>query len=466
MGFGPFYTEEEKAEINAALHKNYRSKVGEVHIPDNYYGGDIVYDMATGQPRYKNKDGKTFTMDGPYSVVGERGIPYQTVAPGAKLKPQLSEERPDKGSNYIVAGVEYDSTTHRPVGAPAGGYSLGNDGKMTAYPKASPAPSTVPVRDLRSDPMPDPPTVAPPEPPGEPPLEQKPDDPAPTPLVRTPDTRVNANGIQQSGITLGGINKIFEGTGYSFADSNELYKTEGTEQQMAMNPQLFDTDMEMTKPGLTDKYRSTALPITDAQTEQLAMDPSLWTKDHGMGNPAKVTRNHELTHSLFQEAPSAAGTTGRNQEDPTEGVARSGDLSDRSRAIHFDHDTEDERFSNFGLDHPDDSKLVSPMYKNANRNTFRNAFLDDSVSSARAIRNAYATQGVYSGPEGTYQRQGDDIVKVDPSKAYAFKNEVANGRNPADKFKDGYVAGVKASISEDDETETPKPTKAFDTTIS
>lgn len=440
----PFYSDEKKAEINSALQKNHGRKAGEIKVP--------LIDALNPFYSQEEKDQINTALFNNYGYQG-RDL-RQEPAPLPQKPQKATEPQKSAGSAAFNAAVEN-------------------------------LPPLKPKRNLRSDPMPDPPganntdyaqdlrqgpsplppgSVAPSEPPGEPTLEEKPNTPP-----STPGTRTNIHGVKQNGVTLGGINKIFEGTGYSFADSNELYKTGEKEQQIALSPQAFDINKGLVIPGLTDKYRSEALPTTDAQTEQLAMDPSLWTKDHGLTKPGSVTRNHELTHSLFQEAPSAAGTTGRNQDDPTEGVARSGDLSDRSRAIHFDHDTEDERFSNFGADYGDDDEYTSPMYENHNRNTFRNAFLDDNVSSARAIRNAYATQGVYSGPEGVYQRQGDDIVKVDSDKAYAFMNEVANGRNPAEKFKDGYVAGLKEELAEDDEPETPKPTKPtkeFETTIS
>lgn len=47
------------------------------------------------------------------------------------LAGQLLEQR--QGKDYTVLGVTYDGKTHRPKGAPEGGYSLSPDGKMTAH---------------------------------------------------------------------------------------------------------------------------------------------------------------------------------------------------------------------------------------------------------------------------------------------------------------------------------------------
>ena len=128
----------------------------------------------------------------------------------------------------------------------------------------------------------------------------------------------------------------------------------------------------------------------------------------------------------------------------------------------------------FGGEGPDTADLVSPMYSNKNRNTFRANFLDDSMDSMTALRAAEASQGYVVQNGRTFENYGGELREIDPSKASDYRNEKAWGRDPGQKFKDGYLKAVVeagkgsgSSDSTDTKVDTDGPTgqkdKGFDT---
>lgn len=303
-------------------------------------------------------------------------------------------------------------------------------------------------------------TVSPSPTPPAPPIPPAPTTPAPSAPAPSPepegsggsDTKISPTGIKQTGKTLGGLEGISQllsgltrrdgsNAGISLADTKGMYSSEALPTTPGASRQLDGRPEGESSSGYTTIQPSDPM-FAKAFGKDLA-DKYSKTGKQGYGQKSSGFANANGT--VDTEAPSAAGTI---QEEDGQ-VEKNVSNVDQSRAVTGINGAV------FGGEGPDTADLVSPMYANKNRNEFRANFLDTSMDSATALRAAEASQGYVVQNGRTFENSGGKLVEIDPAKASDYRNEKAWGRDPGQKFKDGYLKAVVAAGNESTKTEPP-----------
>ena len=291
--------------------------------------------------------------------------------------------------------------------------------------------------------------------PPETPAPTAPTAPAPSPAPEGnggADTRESPTGLKQTGKTLGGvdgINQLLSGltrrdgsnAGITVRDTAGMYESEALPTTPGADRQLDGRAEGEKSEGFTKITPDN--PIAAKAFGQDWVDKFKNAGKQGYGQKSSGFANADGT--VDTEVPSAAGTI--QEEDGN--VEQSVSNVDQSRAITGVNGAV------FGGEGPDTADLVSPMYANKNRNEFRANFLDDSMDSMTALRAAEASQGYVVQNGRTYENSGGKYVEIDPAKASDYRNEKAWGRDPGQKFKDGYLKAVVEAGGEATKTEPP-----------
>ena len=248
-----------------------------------------------------------------------------------------------------------------------------------------------------------------PEPPTSP---TPPTPPAPTPPTPVepssggsggPEVRESPQGIVQKGMTLGGINTFLTGLGgRELADIKAMYATDtGSAPSVPSN-------MRGTKPeqpffeGLPGMAAPTAPTGTTASTTETTSNPT--NEQDGASDKPTLADN---VRAVRMSRPRGA----RQQE-----------FADRPGN------------STFGGEEPDDSSLVSPMYRNSKRNEIRSAFLNMDRSSAQAAMDSAAVAGRYRDVIGStdYYNYGGKAVQAKEGMERQAKNAAMMGQDPTE----------------------------------
>ena len=336
---------------------------------------------------YKTLTGKEYPED-PNPVIKERKT-AKTEKPAAPAPPAKSSTGPKEvGGDYTVAGVTYDGKTHRPKGAPEGGYSLQPDGKMTPHPAA--------------------PT-------------------GPTPTTE----RTNANGLKSYGRDLASLNiftKAFTG-GYEVADIDTAFKSNDlpTSGQQGAN-----TDYSV------DDAVAMGMPQEDALTLQ-----------SGGERETVISPNGSTTTTLTPASPQEGSS---DKPDVAESIRTVRMKRQSGRGSRRDPRNRGEDPDMFGGPEPSDESLVSPMYKNSKRNAIRSAFLDTNLSSVQASVKANAIAGYGKDSDGNARfNVGGELVNAKEGMQQQAKNAAMMGLDPRE-FLDIKVKEVKDAQKDSDET--------------
>ena len=438
MPFGPFLSQEEKDKINAAHRKNY----GPPERPARETPQQVAERLNTGRKysgySYSVLNGKLVSRQDKYHAGGEtdwNGNPINSSYKGTDFRsggrsqpmmyggggmvlpapemPELIVDRPsaqtpvETGKDYTVNGITYDGKTHRPKGAPEGGYSVGKDGKMTPHTKVTPPAE---------------------EPATQPPGGDTP--PASTPPASTPpaggDTRVSPTGLVSYGRDLSSLNqftKAFTG-GYELTDLSTAFKS---------------NDL----PTASQKGTNTDYSVDDAVAMGMPQEDALTIEGGG---------SVETTFS-----PDGSVTTQRTPGSAQEGASDKPDVAEKIRTVRMRRQgPRDEgsprgfRRGNFGGEEPDNSSLVSPMYANSKRNAIRSAFLDLNKSSVQASVAANAIAGYGKDSDGNARfNVGGKLVYAKDGMQQQAKNAAMMGLDPRE-FLD-------VPATEDTKPDTPAP---------
>lgn len=251
------------------------------------------------------------------------------------------------------------------------------------------------------------------------------------------EVRVSPTQVVQKGRTLGGINNFLKGMGLrSMTDLKDAYG----------EPEK-NTDM-------------TGYSLSDEDQEYDVSDGAY---------PGKRT--------AFTQTPTTPVTTS-NPSDDQDGASDKPDIADQVRTVRMARGARQQEFAERPGNQPerkdpDTSSLVSPMYANEKRNAIRNAFLDMSKGSARAIMDAQAEAGVYRDVIGStdYFNYGGKAVQAKEGMSRQAKNAAMMGESPleylelgengltpqqeaAQKFKDFYTQEIKADQPSGEQTST------------
>ena len=286
-----------------------------------------------------------------------QGLSYGSASTKTQPVASLSEEQPGKSADYTVNGVTYDGKTHRPKGAPDGGYSLKSDGSRVAH---TPVPETVDTPDTPPTPAPTPaPTAA----------------PTPEPTIRPSDTRTSPTGLIQRGMTLGGVRNYLQGTGLELADADQYF--------------------QMGEPTYGSK-------VTGPNNEVLKPETDVWSKEAGGLVP-----------------PSTAGVTGKSPQNPQAGVSDVPDQADNSRALSLSGG-EEPFGGTYGDDDEYVSPMYADKARNKWRSTFLDsrakgpaALMREADASIGVIRDNQGNISYKNGDSySTYSGDGDtrDVI--------------------------------------------------------
>lgn len=242
--------------------------------------------------------------------------------------------------------------------------------------------------------------------------------------------RQNPKGIVQKGKNLGGVNEMLSKiAGVTMRDTAGMYSSEA----LPTTPQGSQQQGHQTAPPMSDDWEYGNLPGEDDSGD---------ANDGGGSLPIL-----NPSDPIHKQNGSVAGTLPKKSGGGADVSDESRSIGPKLRGAVFRGLEDDERFSNFGAEEPDDADLISPMYANPNRNAFRANFLNTNLDSASALRAAEASQGyVQSGAE-TYEMRDGELVQVDPSKAREYRRLKASGQDPAQTFKDGYLKKVLDEVS-------------------
>jgi len=217
--------------------------------------------------------------------------------------------------------------------------------------------------------------------------------------------RVNANGLVSYGKDLSSLNQFtsaFTG-GYELTDIKSAFQS---------------NDLE-------GAYQNGSNTISTDESKYTLPDGSTPSNVGGKYTMDGVDTSIQNTGYKIDGA-SVPGTVGGNANDPQDGTSSKPDVAESIRQVRMARTEGSPRGFNgadFSGAEPDDSSLVSPMYKNAKRNKIRSTFLDHEGSSVQAIAAANAVAG--------YGKDSDGRARVNyGGKLYNFKDGMEHkGRN-------------------------------------
>ena len=225
--------------------------------------------------------------------------------------------------------------------------------------------------------------------------------------------RVNANGLVSYGRDLSSLNAFtsaFTG-GYELTDIKSAFQSNDLEGAYQNGSNTIST--EDTKYGLPTG--STPSNVGGKYT----MD--------GVDTSIKDT-SYEITPA------SVPGTVGKDAKDPQSGASSKPDVAESIRQVRMARSEGSPRGFNgadFSGAEPDDSSLVSPMYKNAKRNKIRSTFLDHEGSSVQAVAAANAVAGYGKDSDGNARfNYGGELVYAKDGMQQKAKNAAMMGQDP------------------------------------
>ena len=278
----------------------------------------------------------------------------------------------------------------------------------------------------------DPPLETPTPTPTPTPTETPTPTPTPTPEAETPGqggdtTKISPTGIVQKGKSLSSANASLEALGIApLQDAGRFINgkaIKGVEGQDSSTDYGFDSP--------------------NAETQ-------VWSEEAGGLVPA-----------------TAAGTTGKNTEDPQEGASPKPNNADKVRAVRFKRRDGAMSFNgaDFSGDEPDNSKLTSPMYANSARNAARSAFLDAPAGQGvmGAIRARDAAVGVHEDGvllNGKFREWAPGVDAKTKAKArYAATGGVFGTKEGLDEWTGQFLAPDSEATPE---KATPQTEQEFD----
>ena len=217
------------------------------------------------------------------------------------------------------------------------------------------------------------------------------------------EVRQNEKGIVQKGMTLGGINTFLTGLGgRELADIKAMYATDtGSAPSVPSNMRGTEPEQPFFE-GLPGLSAPTAPTGTTATTTETTSNPT--NEQDGASDKPTLADN---VRAVRMSRPRGA----RQQE-----------FADRPGN------------STFGGEEPDDSSLVSPMYRNSKRNEIRSAFLNMDRSSAQAAMDSAAVAGRYRDVIGStdYYNYGGKAVQAKEGMERQAKNAAMMGEDPTE----------------------------------
>jgi len=215
--------------------------------------------------------------------------------------------------------------------------------------------------------------------------------------------RESPKGIVQKGMTLGGINTFLTGLGgRELADIKAMYATDtGSAPSVPSNMRGTEPEQPFFE-GLPGLSAPTAPTGTTATTTETTSNPT--NEQDGASDKPTLADN---VRAVRMSRPRGA----RQQE-----------FADRPGN------------STFGGEEPDDSSLVSPMYRNSKRNEIRSAFLNMDRSSAQAAMDSAAVAGRYRDVIGStdYYNYGGKAVQAKEGMERQAKNAAMMGEDPTE----------------------------------
>ena len=241
-----------------------------------------------------------------------------------------------------------------------------------------------------------------------------------TPVKPTPGSRTNANGLQQYGQTLGGLNEFtaaFTG-GYQLTDIKTAFQSNDLEgaYQTGSNT-IADTG---------DKYElpDAQVPLTGGNSYE----------------GAKGVSSEETSYEIPEA--SVPGTVGRGNTEQ-DGTSDKPDVADQVRQVRMRRKgpRDEGSFRGFNIDRnnaiasqpkeeaPDPEKIAQQQRRNKIRSTFMD--LDTPIIKASVAANAVAGYGKNSDGEAMFN-YGGKLVRAKDGMQQQAKNAVNMGRNPAE----------------------------------
>ena len=225
--------------------------------------------------------------------------------------------------------------------------------------------------------------------------------------------RVNANGLVSYGKDLSSLNTFtsaFTG-GYELTDIKSAFQSNDLEGAYQNGSNTIST--EDTKYGLPDGSAPSNVG-------------GKYTMD-GVDTSIKDT-SYEITPA------SVPGTVGKDAKDPQSGTSSKPDVAESIRQVRMARSEGSPRGFNgadFSGAEPDNSSLVSPMYKNAKRNKIRSTFLDHEGSSVQAAAAANAVAGYGKDSDGNARfNYGGELVYAKDGMQQKAKNAAMMGQDP------------------------------------
>ena len=233
--------------------------------------------------------------------------------------------------------------------------------------------------------------------------------------------RTNANGLQQYGKTLGGLNeftKAFTG-GYELADIKTAFQSNtlpGAAEYGANRHQLQDTPYE--------------LPASDTPT-------------NAGGTYSMDAKGVSSEDSGFQIKPASMPLSlGQNTSDPQEGASDAADVADQVRAVRMQRKgpRDEGSFRGFTKDRNNaiaqQPKAEAPsreqLAQEQRRSAIRSTFLDTNTPIIQASIAANALAGYGKDSNGVAQfNYGGELVQAKEGMQQQAKNAAMMGRDPS-----------------------------------
>ena len=228
-----------------------------------------------------------------------------------------------------------------------------------------------------------------------------------------PGARINANGLVSYGKDLSSLNAFtsaFTG-GYEITDIKSAFQSN----------------------DLNGAYQNGSNTISTEDSKYTLPDGATPSNVGGKYTMSGVDTSLQNTGYKI-DGGSVPGTVGGNANDPQDGTSSKPDVAESIRQVRMARSEGSPRGFNgadFSGAEPDDSSLVSPMYKNAKRNKIRSTFLDHEGSSVQAIAaaNAVAGYGKDSNADARFNVGGELVYAKDGMQQKA-KNAAMMGQDP------------------------------------
>ena len=237
-----------------------------------------------------------------------------------------------------------------------------------------------------------------------------------------PGARINANGLQQYGKTLGGLNEFtaaFTG-GYQLTDIKSAFQSN----------------------DLSGAYQNGSNKLSYQETPYELPEG---TQPSNVGGKFSMDGGELPTGDTgYEVLPSSVpGTVGKNASDPQEGVSDKPDIADQVRAVRMRRKgpRDEGSFRGFNIDRnnaiaqqpkaeaPDPEKIAQEQRRNKIRSTFMD--LDTPIIKASVAANAVAGLGKNSDGDAMFN-YGGELVQAKDGMQQQAKNAAMMGRNPTE----------------------------------